>query len=53
MRRWHGSHHAGGRCRRCEATGPAELERRKKGLALYFFYSDPDNRNAYYLEKAR
>ncbi|MFE3941093.1 hypothetical protein ACFXPV_04310 [Streptomyces sp. NPDC059118] len=34
-------------------TWTLELERRKKGLALYFFYSDPDNRNTYYLEKAR
>ncbi|MFI5770097.1 hypothetical protein ACIA74_16370 [Streptomyces sp. NPDC051658] len=34
-------------------TWTLELERRKKGLALYFFYSDPDNRNTYYLEKTR
>ncbi|MER5614283.1 hypothetical protein [Streptomyces sp. NPDC002215] len=30
-----------------------ELERREEGLALYFFFSDPDNRNTYVLEKAR
>jgi hypothetical protein len=34
-------------------TWPLELERREKALALNFFYSDPDNHNAYYLEKAR
>ncbi|MFD7619908.1 hypothetical protein [Streptomyces sp. NPDC059802] len=34
-------------------TWTLELERREKGLALYFFYSDPDNRNTYYLEKTR
>lgn len=34
-------------------TWTLELERRKKGLALYFFFSDPDSRNTYYLEKAR
>ncbi|MEU9318028.1 hypothetical protein [Streptomyces sp. NPDC048295] len=30
-----------------------ELERRGKGLVLYFFFGDPDSRNTYYLEKAR
>lgn len=34
-------------------TWTLELERRKKGLTLYFFFSDPDSRNTYYLEKAR
>ncbi|MEV7238190.1 hypothetical protein AB0N06_30890 [Streptomyces sp. NPDC051020] len=34
-------------------TWTLELERGKKGLALYFFFSDPDNRNTYYLEKER
>lgn len=28
-----------------------ELERREEGLALYFFFSDPDSRNTYVLEK--
>ncbi|MGW3743020.1 hypothetical protein ACWD62_21010 [Streptomyces sp. NPDC005146] len=32
-------------------TGNLELERGDKGLALYFIFSDPDNRNTYYLEK--
>ncbi|WSY97220.1 hypothetical protein OH809_27225 [Streptomyces sp. NBC_00873] len=34
-------------------TWTLELERGDKGLALYFFFSDPDNRNTYYLEKER
>lgn len=34
-------------------TWTLELERRGKGLVLYFFFGDPDSRNTYYLEKAR
>ncbi|MET9659328.1 hypothetical protein [Streptomyces sp. NPDC006510] len=48
-----------GRRRRLQGAAPdsytwiLELERREEGLALYFFFSDPDNRNTYVLEKAR
>ncbi|MCX5343353.1 hypothetical protein [Streptomyces atratus] len=34
-------------------TWTLELERGDKGLALYFFFSDPDSRSTYYLEKER
>ncbi|MGW1651229.1 hypothetical protein [Streptomyces atratus] len=32
-------------------TWTLELKRGDKGLALYFFFSDPNNRNTYYREK--